>query len=967
MSIPIRGEKRRSRSLIALAATALIAASSLVVPATASAAPAKDGADVTAATLDWGVRTSFVNYIGSPIAKGQIKILGAVTGSFTWSGGSGTAARDGSELSVGFPVGDGVHFQGHKTGDDYALDLAIKNARVEFVSASKAHLILDVDGRESAGMGVGEAFSLKNVVFGDVDLSGATASKAELTLSWTGAPVTLTDEGARAFAGFYSAGEKLDPLNLTVTLAKPAPERVWTPSLTAYLADGKTPVGNTPLYTGDTIVVKGADFDPASNVGGRGAPIPNTLPQGNYIVFGQFAQNWKPSTGAGSSERPVGQQVWALTEETVAQIPERYKAAVEKQWLPLTKDGTFSWRLTLAEPAGVVEGGQYGVYSYGAGGVDNATQELSVALNFQGERTTEPTPEPTEEPTPEPTEEPTPEPTEEPTPEPTEEPVETAPSVTINGSESKVTAQPGSDITFEVSGLEPGAKVRFDVHSTPVTVGTASADASGTARVVWSVPATFEPGEHTLYVYRVLADGSIEDAPLLSRGFSLELPVCEGPATTDTLNWGVRASFRNYVTGPIARGSVSTLGNVTKASDDAFVWTAPLSLAQGANIDVSFGAANGVRFRGHSMNGVDALDLALTNPRIEVVSAASATLYVDAKGLTFAGPNASGEVFENKDVAFATLELPQALASGDKRSWVNAKAILTAAGADAFGNFYSAGEELDPVSFSVTTVQDVDCTTPVDPETPLPEKPGPEEKPTPEKPLPEKPKPETPKEEKPVVGDEVCVARAVSGGSLTWVLKESFRSYVEGPIAKGSFSGGTFTATSGALNVEDGIKGRVNFSGAISAKGHNGLLNMSISSPTIVMTSATSGTLWAHVSSTDTSGKKVVDGSVAFASLSFPRATVNGGTVSVSGASVSLTAAGAKAFAGFYEAGTPLDSMSFSVRLGGEVGCDSSTGGAGGGALATTGSELPFVEIGAGVLALMAGLGLVIARRRRLS
>lgn len=38
---------------------------------------------------------------------------------------------------------------------------------------------------------------------------------------------------------------------------------------------------------------------------------------------------------------------------------------------------------------------------------------------------------------------------------------------------------------------------------------------------------------------------------------------------------------------------------------------------------------------------------------------------------------------------------------------------------------------------------------------------------------------------------DVCIARAVTGGSMSWEFKQSFKNYIQGPIAHGTFSGGT--------------------------------------------------------------------------------------------------------------------------------------------------------------------------------
>jgi hypothetical protein len=154
----------------------------------------------------------------------------------------------------------------------------------------------------------------------------------------------------------------------------------FSPSIEVFLADGRTPATGKALKAGDTVVVKGSGYDPAANIGGRGVPIPKDLPQGTYVVFGNFASAWQPSTGAASSTRSVGAQVWALSEGVLNQVPQQYQGAIRAQWVDIADDGTFQATLTLKDAAATP--GSYGIYTYAAGGVVNAAQEQSVALNY---------------------------------------------------------------------------------------------------------------------------------------------------------------------------------------------------------------------------------------------------------------------------------------------------------------------------------------------------------------------------------------------------------------------------------------------------------------------------------------------------------------------------------------------------------------------------------------------------------
>ncbi|WP_336501377.1 HtaA domain-containing protein [Microbacterium paraoxydans] len=159
---------------------------------------------------------------------------------------------------------------------------------------------------------------------------------------------------------------------------EPAPAEA---AIEVFLADGTTPAAGTRLQAGDRIVVKGTGYDPAANIGGRGVPIPSNLPQGTYVVFGNFASTWQPSQGAPSSARSVGAQAWALAEDVLAQVPTQYQGAIRAQWVDISPEGSFQVTLTLKDTPATP--GSYGVYTYPAGGVVNADQERRVALDYR--------------------------------------------------------------------------------------------------------------------------------------------------------------------------------------------------------------------------------------------------------------------------------------------------------------------------------------------------------------------------------------------------------------------------------------------------------------------------------------------------------------------------------------------------------------------------------------------------------
>lgn len=166
---------------------------------------------------------------------------------------------------------------------------------------------------------------------------------------------------------------------------------------------------------------------------------------------------------------------------------------------------------------------------------------------------------------------------------------------------------------------------------------------------------------------------------------------CE--ATGGELTWGVKESFRSYISGTIANGEWQT-------SDGASYETPEFAFGEAnGGIDATTGEgsvsfAGTVLFTGH--DGV--LNLILANPTIEFVGDGSARLLLDTKS-----NNAQGElVVDEEQVAVGKIDAVGDVDPSNGSLEVDAApVVLTAEGAEAFSGFYATGESLDPVSLSV--------------------------------------------------------------------------------------------------------------------------------------------------------------------------------------------------------------------------------------------------------------------------
>jgi len=195
-----------------LIGTSALLAAAMLIPATAASAQTTADAQacvVTDGTLSWGVKESFRSYISGTIANGSWEALDGATyetPDFTWTGATGSYDPATGTGSVSFP--GTVHFTGH----DGVLDLTLGNPTIEF-EGDTAALLLDAHSNDMEGE---VAVDAEQEWVGDVALAdGPDVTDGALAGADLG--TTLTNSGAAAFAGFYEAGETLDPISFTLT------------------------------------------------------------------------------------------------------------------------------------------------------------------------------------------------------------------------------------------------------------------------------------------------------------------------------------------------------------------------------------------------------------------------------------------------------------------------------------------------------------------------------------------------------------------------------------------------------------------------------------------------------------------------------------------------------------------------------------------------------------------------------
>ncbi|MFJ7072837.1 HtaA domain-containing protein [Streptomyces sp. NPDC098781] len=222
----------RLRVLVAVLCAAVLGA---LLPAAAAHAASRT---VQGGRLDWGVKSSFQSYVTGPIAKGSYSLTGgaATVGSGGFRFHSATGTYDGDTGAFQASFSGGVHFVGHRTDTGaYQLDLTLSRPTVR-VSGSTGTLYLDVT---SKAKGTGTVTTSSQVPFASLSLGGIDMRGGGNTVALNNLPAKLTSEGARSFAGYYTAGTALDPVTLsadvrpaaaTTTEPKPSPSATKSPA-----------------------------------------------------------------------------------------------------------------------------------------------------------------------------------------------------------------------------------------------------------------------------------------------------------------------------------------------------------------------------------------------------------------------------------------------------------------------------------------------------------------------------------------------------------------------------------------------------------------------------------------------------------------------------------------------------------------------------------------------------------------
>lgn len=97
---------------------------------------------------------------------------------------------------------------------------------------------------------------------------------------------------------------------------------------------------------------------------------------------------------------------------------------------------------------------------------------------------------------------------------------------------SPVTLAPNGTVNCSAGYYKPGATVTFEIHSTPVVLGTAVANDVGVATGSFVVPASVDLGGHTIVATGAAIGGSVTAELTLTADVSIASSVTASPSTS---------------------------------------------------------------------------------------------------------------------------------------------------------------------------------------------------------------------------------------------------------------------------------------------------------------------------------------------------------------------------------------------------------------------------------------------------
>ena len=173
---------------------------------------------------------------------------------------------------------------------------------------------------------------------------------------------------------------------------------------------------------------------------------------------------------------------------------------------------------------------------------------------------------------------------------------------------------------------------------------------------------------------------------------------------------------------------------------------------------------------------------------------------------------------------------------------------------------------------------------------------------------------------------------SVTGGTVEWGVKQTFRSYIKSPVASGDWTPSEGVTFAGVERGEDGrfiwpiadgsiaseSAATANTEGDVRFTGHHGSLDLTLSNPTVDVDGTTGSLMLDYRSKVNGTDDQWLEGSQAVAATFDLDAALdfhNEGSVTVSTGETALEETFVDAMADFYAAGAPMDPITATITV----------------------------------------------------
>ncbi|HWL42288.1 MAG TPA: HtaA domain-containing protein [Ilumatobacter sp.] len=165
-----------------------------------------------------------------------------------------------------------------------------------------------------------------------------------------------------------------------------------------------------------------------------------------------------------------------------------------------------------------------------------------------------------------------------------------------------------------------------------------------------------------------------------------------------TISWGVKESFRNYIVGPIATGTVSAGGAATQQGGNG-VFVFPVGGGSHEGTTTSATSSGSAHFVGH--HGI--LEVNISDVRVSVAGG-SGTIVADVTARPFTDTVTKNDIVTYDDVVLANLNLAGVTpaVTANSVTYTNVPAVLSPQGGPVFAPFYASGDALDTVTITLS-------------------------------------------------------------------------------------------------------------------------------------------------------------------------------------------------------------------------------------------------------------------------